>query len=213
MPVDFIEVTRAAYQLSLDQGLRAHVYAAKLATAAREKMLPEDEEFWSAVAVTLQPRTLATKTMQLETCIAPKLKILGFRKKGRTWWRSTVETIGVINIQKSPYGTRIYINLGVYVKQLGQEERPSENHCHVRARLEQVASDCFWNEIVAAESTVPPSASLLEAIAVDGVAWLNQLSTLDGIRDHIKAGGADAVVSVKKLVDEFHDLENVPSQS
>ncbi|WP_426210634.1 DUF4304 domain-containing protein [Massilia sp. TWP1-3-3] len=140
--------------------------------------------------------------MQLETSIAPQLKALGFRKQGQTWWLSNIETIGVINIQKSSFGPGVYINLGVYVKQLGQEERPPEYRCHVRARLEQIASDRFWNEIVSAESIAPPSASLIEAILGDGVAWLEQLSTLDGIRHYIRSGGVEAVLSVKKLVGE-----------
>ena len=202
MPLDCVEVNRAAYQLALDHGSRAHLYAEKLATAAHEKMLDEDEEFWRSVAAALQPRTSSVKRMELESSIAPQLKVLGFRKKGQTWWLSNVETTSVINIQKSPYGPGIYINLGVYVKQLGQEERPPAYRCHVRARLERIASKRFWNEIVSAESVAPPSASLIEAILRDAVAWLDQLSTLDGVRHYIKSGGEEAVLSVRKLVGE-----------
>lgn len=199
MPLDVIEVMRAAHQLALDHGSRAHLHADKLASAAHEKMLDEDEQFWRAVAATLAPRTAGVKRMLLETAIAPQLKVLGFRKKDQTWWRAHAETIGVINIQKNPYGSGMYINLGVYVRQLGQEERPPEHRCHVRARLEQVASERFWNEIVSAAALAPPSAALIDAILHDGVGWLEQLATLAGLGQYLDAGGAHADLAVKNL--------------
>jgi hypothetical protein len=54
--VDWVEVERAAHQLSLDHGIRAHLYAARLANEARAKQEPDDAEFWNAIAMTLTPR-------------------------------------------------------------------------------------------------------------------------------------------------------------
>ena len=143
--------------------------------------------------------------LPLESSISPQLKALGFRKKARTWWRSSTETIGVLNLQKSSFGERLHVNLGAYVKQLGLEASPPEHHCHVQVRLESIAREIFWNEIASAEATLPPSAALIEAVLNDGVAWLHQMSTLDGIRTYIKSGGANkglVFASVRELVGE-----------
>ncbi len=145
--------------------------------------------------------------MQLESVISPQLKALGFRKKARNWWRLNADTIRVINLQKSSYGERIYINLGVYLRELGQEERPPEYRCHIRTRLETVVREDFWNDIASAESATPPSAALVEAVLNDGVAWLEQLSTVDGIRNFIKSGGADKcfiLASVEELIGDHN---------
>ena len=45
MPLDWIEVTRAAHQLALDHGSRAHFYVAKLATAAMKKCCMKMKNF------------------------------------------------------------------------------------------------------------------------------------------------------------------------
>lgn len=66
------------------------------------------------------------------------MKALGFRKTGATWHRDLDEMVQVLNIQKSPYADQFYINVGVYLKSLGRESRPTERHCHIRFRAEQV---------------------------------------------------------------------------
>ncbi|PTT89210.1 hypothetical protein DBR42_08310 [Pelomonas sp. HMWF004] len=128
--------------------------------------------------------------LPIEIAIASPLKVLGFRKKSRTWWRTTEDTICVLNLQKSPFGERLYVNLGVYLRVLGSDLNPPENQCHVRVRLERIASDQCWNEIASAEATIDPSEGLVAAILGDGVSWLNQVSTLDGIASFIRTGGA-----------------------
>lgn len=128
--------------------------------------------------------------LPLEISIASPLKALGFRKKARTWWRTTEDTVCFLNLQKSPYGERLYVNLGVYLRALGQEPNPSANSCHVQVRLERVVSEQCWNEIASADSSVAPSAGLVAAILDDGVSWLNEVSTHEGLRSFINAGGA-----------------------
>jgi len=54
--VDFIAVSRAAYQLELDHGANAYLYAGKLANEARLEANTEKEKFWNAVAAELTPR-------------------------------------------------------------------------------------------------------------------------------------------------------------
>lgn len=59
--IDWVEVPRVAYQLSLDHGRNAYVYAAKLAAEAALAGKVEDAEFWNTVSATLTPRTFEQK--------------------------------------------------------------------------------------------------------------------------------------------------------
>src|SRR5438093_235721 len=78
---------------------------------------------------------------QLQQTLAPLLKAHGFTKEGPTWRKRFPESIAVFNIQGSQWGVSFYINLGIYFIALGQNERPLEYHCHVRARLDEVVPD------------------------------------------------------------------------
>jgi hypothetical protein len=129
--------------------------------------------------------------LPLELAIALQLKNAGFRKKVRTWWRQVDEVIQVVNLQKSPYGERLYVNLGIYVTRLGSESSPAENRCHVQARLDRVVDPSRRQAVASAEAGATPAPPLLEAILVDGLTWLDDLSTLAGLRKYLESGGAD----------------------
>lgn len=138
----------------------------------------------------------------LESAISLALKRIGFRKKARTWWRTCDESIQVLNLQMSPFGGRLYINLGVYVLKLGNETSPAHNRCHVQVRLEAVADERYWNAIVSAEPEPEPSSELMAAVLSDGVAWLERVSNVEGIRLWIDAGGSKkgaVAASVREL--------------
>jgi len=73
---------------------------------------------------------------QFSELLAPQLKKVGFRKKGRTWHRENDEVIQVFNIQGSSWDMEdFYVNLGIYLRAIGSDPRPSENHCHVQQRV------------------------------------------------------------------------------
>lgn len=91
-----------------------------------------------------------TRMLPLSAQIAQPLKALGFTKKSDSWWRQSQDAVQVLNIQKSPFGERIYVNLGIYLKALGTETTPPERRCHVQVRLERIADPGLWNEIASA---------------------------------------------------------------
>ncbi len=120
--------------------------------------------------------------LPLESVIAPRLKSLGFRKKARTWWRDRDETIQVVNLQKSPYSERLHVNLGIYVRVLGTDTSPSERHCQIRARLETVAPEACWNDVVSLEALVAPPPTVIDAVVVSAIDWLESLARVEDIR-------------------------------
>jgi len=75
-----------------------------------------------------------TKQEQVQA-LAQLLKPLGFKKTRSTWHRQTFDTIHTINVQGSQWGPEFYLNVGTYLRALGTELTPPENHCHIRARV------------------------------------------------------------------------------
>jgi hypothetical protein len=128
--------------------------------------------------------------LPLELAIVTPLRSAGFTKKARSWRRNVDKTIQVINLQKSSFGDRLYVNLGVYVRALGPETSPPHNRCHVQVRLERVADPARQLAVSSAESGTTPAMALIDAVVVDGVAWLDGLSSRDGIRKYLESGGA-----------------------
>jgi hypothetical protein len=124
--------------------------------------------------------------LPLEISIAPKLKAIGFLKKARTWRRTAGDCIQVINVQKSPYGEQIYLNLAVYVRSLGSESSPAQHRCHIQARLEQIVPEPLFGPVARATSTAELSAALLEALLVHGIDWLDALASATGRRSFLQ---------------------------
>jgi Domain of unknown function (DUF4304) len=85
----------------------------------------------------------------IESAMASLLKPRGFRKTRSTWHRLQPEVVLVVNVQKSNWGARLYVNLGVYLRGLGQEVNPPERECHIRTRLDGllVDSDPFFDAL------------------------------------------------------------------
>ena len=60
----------------------------------------------------------------------------GLEKKAGSWYRRGQETITVIDLQKSNYGLRYYVNIGVWMLGVEPATFPTENRCHIRTRID-----------------------------------------------------------------------------
>ncbi|MEF9388157.1 hypothetical protein V4890_21390 [Ralstonia solanacearum species complex bacterium KE056] len=56
MTVDWIEVSRVAYQVEAEHGHNGYLFAERLASEAKEESRLDDGDFWEAVAAALRPR-------------------------------------------------------------------------------------------------------------------------------------------------------------
>ncbi|ESY87752.1 hypothetical protein X739_07180 [Mesorhizobium sp. LNHC220B00] len=66
----------------------------------------------------------------------------GFRGvRAKNFYREWPETICVLNLQKSSWGPRFYINAAVWFTRLGPERRPKEYNCHIRWRVNSLMGD------------------------------------------------------------------------
>jgi hypothetical protein len=91
--------------------------------------------------------------LPIERAVASMAKPRGYRKSARTWHKACPESVLVLNLQKSQWGEpQLYINLGVYLRDLGPEVTPPEHRCHIRARLERVCPPEYFARVRSASS-------------------------------------------------------------
>ena len=68
--------------------------------------------------------------------IAPMLRANGFKRTGATWRNAQAESIAVLSVHKSRWGSGDFaVNLGIYFRALGNDASPTDNRCHVQFRL------------------------------------------------------------------------------
>jgi hypothetical protein len=117
-----------------------------------------------------------------------ELQKAGFKARGSTWYKQNKETILVVNLQKSQWGPQFYINLAVWVRQLGDEPSPRESICHIRARATSLPSGSA-KQLGQALNLEDESMSMERREALiagfmrqEALPFLESLSTLEGIQ-------------------------------
>ena len=112
--------------------------------------------------------------------LAIPLKAAGFKKAGSTWRRDSRDGVHVVNAQASQWGPDFFINLGFYIRTLGNEQAPLENHCQVRARLEHIGKP-------------------VEQVAAEANRWFQSFGSLELLAQHARAGTLPLIISAKAL--------------
>ena len=113
----------------------------------------------------------------LQAWIAPVLKGAGFLKSGPTWHRTRPPFIHVLNIQGSQWSRFFYFNLGIYIAEIGDLNKPNEYQCNFRERLDQIIPDtkryhvlCDFERIVPVEER---RAEIQAIITTFAIPWLD----------------------------------------
>ena len=68
-------------------------------------------------------------------------KGLGMVKESGSWYRHADSLVTILNLQKSQYAPRYYLNIAFWLMGLGSEGFPKENTAHVRIRLDVLLPD------------------------------------------------------------------------
>ncbi len=79
-----------------------------------------------------------SKANILALAIGRSLSPAGFKRKGASWFFASSDTISVLNLQKSNYGPQYYVNVAIWLNQLGEATFPPEHKCHIRFRWEKL---------------------------------------------------------------------------
>lgn len=70
----------------------------------------------------------------VKDAFASTLKSAGFSRRADSWFTETNDAVLVANLQKSNFGDQYYVNLGIWLKALGEARSPKEHKCHIRIR-------------------------------------------------------------------------------
>jgi hypothetical protein len=68
-------------------------------------------------------------------------KRAGMQKQSGTWYRSADDVTQAMNLQKSQYGPSYYINVGWWLRALGDVKFPKDNQWHIGIRLDSLAAN------------------------------------------------------------------------
>lgn len=59
-------------------------------------------------------------------------------KRSSSWYLGSDETITVLNLQRSSYGPRYYVNIAIWLLAAGPTTAPKPHQCHIQTRLERL---------------------------------------------------------------------------
>lgn len=68
--------------------------------------------------------------------LKPLFKSAGFKKIRSTWYKSTDDLIFVFSLQGSIYGPEYYIDLGIIIRALWDEDTPHIYDCHIGSGID-----------------------------------------------------------------------------
>jgi hypothetical protein len=80
-------------------------------------------------------------TKTLVEILNEPLREEGYLRKAQAWYRFTPDCIMVVDLQKSDFGGKYYINLAVLLRALDATPVPKEHKCHLRVRVGQLVDD------------------------------------------------------------------------
>jgi len=142
-------------------------------------------------------------TKELQELFDNVLSPAGFRRRRDTWYKTNDDTIALVNLQKSQWGGQYYVNVALYIRDLGKAVSPAEYQSHIRTRLASIAGSeasaieealDLERTALAAEERRSVLARALSAIAVP---FLSERSTLSRLRDLNARGELGPVLLTK----------------
>jgi hypothetical protein len=131
----------------------------------------------------------------------------GFRRRQSTWYKGNEDTITLVNLQKSQWGGQYYVNLGVYLRALGNATSPPEHQAHIRTRLTSIgeAGTSGLNEALDLESTeitrVDRTNAITGTLATVAVPFLAERSSVERLRELHADGQLGPVMTMKAALE------------
>lgn len=138
----------------------------------------------------------------IKTVVDRSFRNHGFNKKADTWYYDCLETTLVASLQKSQYANCFYINLGVWLKSLGESAAPKEHQCHIRIRLNAMigkpAEDALNLDNTELDE-VERQRIIATAIESAAIPFLMACRSIDGIKDQLEDGRLSKAMINKRI--------------
>lgn len=75
-------------------------------------------------------------------------KSLGGVKRSGSWYTTGADAVVVMDLQKSQYSVRYFINLGIWFLGVGASDWPKVPNCHVETRLTRITANAEEKDYV-----------------------------------------------------------------
>jgi hypothetical protein len=76
--------------------------------------------------------------MGVDGVLTQELVPLGFRRRGRSWYRTRCPVYAVVSLQRSSWGSSVYVNVGFSPVEQADRGWIPESKCQVRFRVDAV---------------------------------------------------------------------------
>jgi len=149
-------------------------------------------------------------TNTIKKAFSTSMKKAGFGKKSDGWYLSMDDTILVVNLQKSNFGEQYYINLAVWLNELGQITFPKEYQCHIRTRatLLEPERQKYWedkvfnleNTEITEEERLELVQSFLENTAIPFLLSCGEVAELKRLHQEGQLKGAAVMANAQKIL-------------
>jgi len=116
---------------------------------------------------------------------------VGFLHKGQSWFLTGSDSIVVINLQKSDFDKKYYINIGVWLKRFGDVSFPKENQCHIQTRLTSLFNEhasLIEDACSLEKGTETNMKELVDFLRAKAVPFFRTCSTEEGLSENFRAG-------------------------
>ena len=129
---------------------------------------------------------------QLDFEINAVLKHRGFKKKGHMWYMHSQDCVFRIDVQKSSWGEKFYINLGVYLKAIREVPVPPLTASDIDGRIDSLVPEKErLLEILDLENITEAerrrrARRVAELVLEYALPFFDGLSTLSKLRENIK---------------------------
>ena len=135
-----------------------------------------------------------------------------FKKHGSNWYATLRDCIAVINLQKSQWSNRYYINIGVSPSDLIGRKTALEEDFDIRIRASQLTG-CeslddalnFADEVESLDAAA--SATLGECLRQQVMPFLMSLSTIEAIKEFLRSPLASRIAVRIRLREYFERQE------
>lgn len=122
--------------------------------------------------------------------IGSVLKSAGFVSKSGSWFLRGGDSTVVLNLQKSDFDEKFYVNVGVWLRSLGADDFPAENKCHIQARLTSLFPD--YAEVIDRGSKMGGSiedfTAFVELLEKEVVPFCSDCLRIEALRSKLEAG-------------------------
>ena len=154
---------------------------------------------------------ISSSVAAIESTFKEMLRDAGFRKRARTWRKLADDVIMVVNLQRSQWSKRYYVNLGVYVVALDEngKHEPLEVDCHFRTRLcGLVANRRQFEEALDAENELDRLVRediIGTALRETGLPFLKSLT--QAIKEALGPQNGESISSIKSLREVLNNTD------